>query len=324
MFKRVSNSSSLAFKMQRHLSKLTLVVLVLCCAYSVQCEITILPDTFYYNITTTPRADLFYLHHQHQFGTNMKELEQSLVDFRAKYYARLDVIAYNVEVLETKLEEVDNKLNPLVLLDDINDYCVHKYRAKLPQIAQLTVKMKECTLKGNNAYSGLVSAAEATVRNLKSYYTSNFATAVNDCKKKHTGHFTESKYTQCILTAGTNAATKTYADTNVFENQMKAAECNADMKIREVFDCYNLQVLSTFETIGEVKTLVENCIAGHEFCPTCGDDAALSKGRCPYHMSWHLADSDLSSEKINNPFKGITKTTPCLQVNFITKGIAIN
>ncbi|XP_018784348.1 PREDICTED: uncharacterized protein LOC108966069 isoform X1 [Bactrocera latifrons] len=312
--------------MSRTLGKLTLVLLVMCCAYGVQvnCEITILPDVLYYNITTTPRADLFYLHHQRQFAINVKELEQSLVDFRAKYYARLDVIAYNIELLETKLEEVDNKLNPLVLLDDINDYCVHKYRAKLPQIAQLTVKMKECTLKGNNAYSGFVSGAEATVRNLKSYYTSTFATAVNDCKKKHAGHYTESNYTQCISTAVANAATKTYADTNVFENQMKAAECNAAMKIREVFDCYNLQVFPTFKTIGEVMGLVENCIAGQEFCPTCGDDTALTKGRCPYHMSWHLADSDLSSEKINNPFKGITKTTPCLQVNFITKGIAVN
>lgn len=254
----------------------------------------------------------------------MKELEESLANFKTNFYARLDVIAFNIELLEAKLEEVDNKLNPLVLLDDINDYCVHKYRAKLPQIAQLTTKLKECTLKGNNAYSGLVSAVETTVRNLKNYYTSTLTSAVNDCRKKHAGHFTETNYTQCISTAVTNASAKTYADTNTFQNQMKTAECNAAMKVREVFDCYNVQVFSTFKAIGEVMASVENCIGGQEFCPTCGDDTAVTKGRCPYHMSWHLADSDLTSEKINNPFKGITKTTPCLQLNFITNGVALN
>ncbi|XP_011181842.2 uncharacterized protein LOC105211870 [Zeugodacus cucurbitae] len=309
--------------MQRRLNKLTVLLLVLSCAYNVQGEITILPDVLYYNLTTTSRADLFHMHHLRQFGINVKELEQSLVDFKDKYHARLDVIGYNIELLETKLEEVDNKLNPLMLLGDINDYCVNKHRAKLPQIAQLTIKMKECTLKGTNSYNGFVSGAEATVRNLKNYYTSNFATAVNECKKKHANQLAERNYTQCISTAVTNAATKTYADTNVFQNQMKTAECNAAMKIREVFDCYNLQVFSTFNTIGEVMGLVENCIAGQEFCPSCGDDTVLTKGRCPYHLSWHLADSDMTSEKINNPFKGIAKTTPCLQVNFITKGIAV-
>ncbi|XP_054746933.1 uncharacterized protein LOC129252763 [Anastrepha obliqua] len=304
--------------MKRHICihKITLALFVLCIC-GVKCEITIVPDALYYNITTTPRADLYHMHNQRQFTVNVKELEQSLLNFKASYHARLDVIGLNIDLLETKLEEVDNRLNPLMLLDDINDYCVQKHRVKLPQITQLTIKMKKCTLKGTNAYAGIVSAAERTLRNLKSYYTNTLASAVNDCKTKHAGNFAESNYTTCVSTAVNNAATKTHADTNKFQNQMKTAECTAGTKVREIFDCYSVKVFSAIKIIGEVMELVENCITGQKFCPSCGDETAFTKGRCPYHLGWHLAESDLTSEKINNPFKGISKTTPCLQINFI-------
>lgn len=103
---------------------------------------------------------------------------------------------------------------------------------------------------------------------------------------------------------------------------MSTSECSSNTKIDEAFDCYSFNVYQTFTSIGEVNGLIENCMAGHDYCPPCDNDVDnldQVKGRCPYQMAWHLADDDLTGDKIVNPFKGINSTTPCLQVNFITK-----
>lgn len=106
---------------------------------------------------------------------------------------------------------------------------------------------------------------------------------------------------------------------------MTAAECSSNTKIDEAFDCYSVQVYQTFTTMGEVNGLIENCIAGHDFCAPCDDEnSEITKGRCPYQMAWHLVDNDLTGDKIVNPFKGINSTTPCLQINFITKNFGVS
>lgn len=100
---------------------------------------------------------------------------------------------------------------------------------------------------------------------------------------------------------------------------MTAALCSANTKVDEAFDCYSTHVYQTFNAIGEAAGLIDNCVAGHDLCPPCDSEEqhVITKGRCPYQMAWHLADDDLTGEKIINPFKGINSTTPCLQVNFI-------
>lgn len=97
---------------------------------------------------------------------------------------------------------------------------------------------------------------------------------------------------------------------------MKQASFTASIKIKEAFDCHSTIVYSSLTQIGAVVGLVDSCAAGHEFCPKCSTSETSSTGRCPYVMNLQLTDQELGSERIPNPFKGVSKATPCLKILF--------
>ncbi|XP_037951007.1 uncharacterized protein LOC119681791 [Teleopsis dalmanni] len=306
--------------MATHIKIISLMIFACFVCKSISNNIVTLPDAFYYNLTTTSRVDFFVIHHQRQLAANTKALDEKLEDFKKSYNSRLDTIALHGDFLQAKLNELENKLNPLELLEDVNDYCIQKYRSKIPVWATIKTNLGNYIAKANQAYASLVSGAASTLQNLKNYYANQFANGLKDCKKKKE---TETNYTICFTNVVKTTTAVTSTNTNTFMNQMSSAECSANLKLKETFDCYGIQVFNTLDAIGGINGLVENCINGHEFCPSCSDQLSATEGRCPYQIGWHLGEDDVTSEKITNPFKGVTKSTPCLQINFIRKSALV-
>uniref|UniRef100_A0A1A9VUU0 Uncharacterized protein n=1 Tax=Glossina austeni TaxID=7395 RepID=A0A1A9VUU0_GLOAU len=251
-------------------------------------QVTIMPEAWYSSQSATARVDNYILQHQRQFEQQLKDIDRQLDDFRNSYVLRLSVIEAYDQIVADKLKEMENKFYPLEMLNEVNDFCVEKYRDKIPIAHSVKSHLKECMRKASSALSTMLKNPEDTLKNMRNHFIKT---------------------------------TDTYFITNLnnFLNQINSAGCMANTKFDEAFDCYSAQVYSTFTAIGEAAGFISNCMAGHDVCPPCNDEnLSAVKGRCPYHMAWHLEDDDLSGETIFNPFKGINNTTPCLQINFIT------
>ncbi|KAI8119717.1 hypothetical protein FF38_14003 [Lucilia cuprina] len=300
---------------------LLLIVVIMAWSTGVQSKIEFMPEAMYVTNSPTAKVDNYILQHQRQFEEQMRTLDKYLEDFRKKFELRLEVIEYYDAVMDVKLRDMKDKLDPMEMLGDVNDVCVEKYRGKIPADNVLKVNLKTCINKANTAFSSVLNNAENTLKNLRNHYNNPFNNSLKDCRRKFEKD--ETKYKNCASMAIKTTTTYFNTNTNTFYSQMTTAECSSNTKIDEAFDCYSAHVYQTFSTMGEVNGLIENCLAGHDFCVSCdNEDASIIKGRCPYQMAWHLADDDLTGDKIVNPFKGINSTTPCLQVNFITKSFS--
>uniref|UniRef100_A0A1B0BQV0 Uncharacterized protein n=1 Tax=Glossina palpalis gambiensis TaxID=67801 RepID=A0A1B0BQV0_9MUSC len=253
-----------------------------------------MPEAWYSSQSATARVDNYILQHQRQFEQQLKDIDRQLEDFRSSYALRLSVIEAYDQIVADKLKEMENKFYPLEMLNEVNDFCVEKYRDKIPIAHTVKSNLKESMRKASSALSAMVKNPEDTLKNMRNHFIK---------------------------------ATDTYFITNLnnFLNQMNSAACMANTKFDDAFDYYSMQIYATFTAIGEAAGFISNCMAGHDVCSPCNDEnLSAVKGRCPYHMAWHLEDDDLSGETIFNPFKGINKTTPCLQINFITNDFVNN
>ncbi|XP_075144585.1 uncharacterized protein LOC142219519 [Haematobia irritans] len=282
----------------------------------VESNITVMPEARFFDMPS--KVENYVLQHQRQFEDHIKELDRHLEEIRSKYDMRLDVIEYYSSVVDVRLDDLQNKLDPMEMLGGINDHCVQKYRGKIPAEGVLKETLKTCINKAKQSFTPLLNGAENTLRNIKNHYNNQFTNSMKECKRKHEKD--ETKYHTCAANGIKTTTTYFSTNTNNFLNQLTSAECSANTKIDEAFDCYSTNVYQTFSSIGEITGLIENCIAGYELCQPCpNDDPDYIKGRCPYQMGWHLADQDITAENIVNPFRGVNSTTPCLQINFITK-----
>ncbi|XP_073820177.1 uncharacterized protein isoform X1 [Musca autumnalis] len=303
--------------------KIFLVAVVLTSnTLGVRSNIVVMPEAMYSNSNPAAKVENYVLQHQRQFEDHIKDLDNQLENMRNNFNMRLDVVEFYNVVVDVKLGELQNKLDPMEMLGDVNDYCVEKYRGKIPAEGTIKETLKTCINKAKTAFTPLLTSPENTLKNIKNHYNNQFTNAMKECKRKFSKD--ETKYQNCAATGIKTTSNYFTTNTNTFLTQMTTVDCNANTKIDEAFDCYSTNVYQTFTSIGEVTGLVENCVAGHEFCPPCeNEDLNVTKGRCPYQMAWHLADDDLTGDKIVNPFKGINSTTPCLQVNFITKNFNV-
>ncbi|KAL9898871.1 uncharacterized protein ACN427_006808 [Glossina fuscipes fuscipes] len=288
-----------------------------------QKQVTIMPEAWYASQSATARVDNYILQHQRQFEQQLKDIDRQLEDFRSSYALRLSVIEAYDQIVADKLKEMENKFYPLEMLNEVNDFCVEKYRDKIPIAHSVKSNLKESMRKASSALSAIVKNPEDTLKNMRNHFVAQFTNGIKECKRKF--EKIEAKYHSCA--SGVIKATDTYFITNLnnFLNQMNSAACMANTKFDDAFDYYSMQIYATFTAIGEAAGFISNCMAGHDVCSPCNDEnLSAVKGRCPYHMAWHLEDDDLSGETIFNPFKGINKTTPCLQINFITNDFVNN
>ncbi|XP_013115473.2 uncharacterized protein LOC106093045 isoform X1 [Stomoxys calcitrans] len=306
--------------MQLVLANIAIVLIIMAgSSRGVESNIVLMPEA---RFETPSKVENYILQHQRQFEDHIRGMDRDLNDVRSKYEMRLEVIQFYSTVVDVKLDDLQDRFDPMEMLGGIHDYCVQKYRAKIPAEGVMQETLKTCISKAKQSFVPLLNSAENTLRNIKNHFNNQFINSMKECKKRHEKN--ETKYHSCAAEGIKKTSTFFTSNTNIFLSQMTIAECSANTKIDEAFDCYSTNVYQTFTSIGEVTGLIENCVAGHEVCPPCANEDPNSiKGRCPYQMAWHLADDDLTGEKIVNPFKGVNNTTPCLQINFIIKDLDI-
>lgn len=292
------------------------------------------------NLAVPSRTTNYITQNFQQYNGTLSTLEIYLSQFKIKYFERIETLQLNEDFLDEELNKALRQINPLEALDDVNSFCVNKYRGNLPELNIVKTTLASCNEKANNAYNSIVSAPLTTLRNLRNYYANQFSNELKACAKRHENN--ETLYGNCVVTTvvicsfgnyynkyiilllsfkvkSTNSVTTN--NIKIFHNQLKQCECTARYKIKETFDCLTPIVFSSLSKIGAVIGMVESCVAGHEFCPTTGETVDL--GRCPSHMSLHVGDDGvIKADEMQQLLKGVGKTSPCLQINFIRKDLA--
>lgn len=157
-----------------------------------------MPEALYNNSNPNAKVDNYILQHQRQFEDHIKGLENHLEDSRKYFNMRLDVIEFYNSVVDVKLQDMQDKLDPMEMLGDVNDYCVEKYRGRIPAEGVMKENLKVCINKAKTAFTPMLNAAENTLRNIKNHYNNQFTNSMKDCKKKFEKN--ESKYQNCAAT----------------------------------------------------------------------------------------------------------------------------
>ena len=158
-----------------------------------------MPEAMYTSASPTAKVDNYILQHQRQYEEQMKDLDKYLEDFRKKFDLRLEMIEYYDAIVDVKLRDMKDKLDPLEMLGDINDHCVEKYRGKIPADNTLKETLKTCIKKAKTAFASLVTSPENTLKNIRNHYNNNFANVIRDCKRKYEKD--EIKYHNCAANA---------------------------------------------------------------------------------------------------------------------------
>ena len=158
-----------------------------------------MPEAMYTSASPTAKVDNYILQHQRQYEEQMKDLDKYLEDFRKKFDLRLEMIEYYDAIVDVKLRDMKDKLDPLEMLGDINDHCVEKYRGKIPADNTLKETLKTCIKKAKTAFASLFTSPENTLKNIRNHYNNNFANAIRDCKRKYEKD--EIKYHNCAANA---------------------------------------------------------------------------------------------------------------------------
>lgn len=158
-----------------------------------------MPEAMYSGTSPTAKVDNYILQHQRQFEKQMNDLDEYLEDFRKEFDMRLEMIEFYDAIVDVKLRDMKEKLDPMEMLGDINDHCVEKYRGRIPADNVLKENLKTCIRKAKTAIAPSLTNPENTLKNIRNHYNNNFANAIKECKRKFEKD--ETKYQNCAANA---------------------------------------------------------------------------------------------------------------------------
>uniref|UniRef100_A0A1B0ACM9 Uncharacterized protein n=1 Tax=Glossina pallidipes TaxID=7398 RepID=A0A1B0ACM9_GLOPL len=147
-----------------------------------QKQVTVMPEAWYSSQSATARVDNYILQHQRQFEQQLKDIDQQLEDFRNSYTLRLSVIEAYDQIVADKLKEMENKFYPLEMLNEVNDFCVEKYRDKIPIAHSVKSHLKECMRKSSSALSAMLKNPEDTLKNMRNHFVAQFSNGIKEYK----------------------------------------------------------------------------------------------------------------------------------------------
>lgn len=140
----------------------------------------------------------YITHNYQQYNSTLATLEIYLAQFKTKYFERIEALQHNEAFLDEELDKALRQINPLEALDDVNSFCVNKYRGKLPDLNIIKTNLATCDTNANNAYNSIIVAPLTTLRNLRNYYANQFTNELKACQKRHENN--ETLYVNCVLT----------------------------------------------------------------------------------------------------------------------------
>ncbi|KAH8384582.1 hypothetical protein KR093_001626, partial [Drosophila rubida] len=266
---------------------------------------------------------------QRQYEDKVKSFEDEIAAFRETYGRELRAISVQADLLQLKLDEATYRLRPIELIDSWHNQCVQNYSATIPTVATVRAALTSCTTAAQSNLNGYLQNAQNTQNSLKSYHTTNLKNLLNDCEKRHPQ--SQQNYTICVtnavstklsfiefrslyqlsLTQIATANANTVSYQKNFITYMQQANCSANTRITQAWECSFNTVYSTITTLGVATRLIDDCIANRMACAS----VACTAG-CKNHMTVSLTQADFLNTTISNPFIGLSSKLGCLEIKF--------
>lgn len=133
---------------------------------------------------------------QQQYDGVLKEYESMLANARSSYTRELRAIDVQIDLLAVKLEEAAERLLPIHLIDAWHKQCVKNHSPDIPLIVAVRNAMTSCSTSAQNQLTSYLSNCQSDYNSLKSYYTTTFRTALNNCEKNNPS--SQLNYSTCI------------------------------------------------------------------------------------------------------------------------------
>ncbi|KAH8300077.1 hypothetical protein KR044_009522, partial [Drosophila immigrans] len=257
----------------------------------------------------TAHMDDYIRLNQRQYEAKSKKFEDEIATFRETYGRELRAISVQADLLQLKLDEATERLRPIELIDSWHNQCVQNYSATIPTVASVRAALTSCTTAAQNNLNGYLQNAQNTYNSYKSYHTNNVKNMLTDCEKKHPA--SQQNYTNCVTSAIATANVNTIANQKNFITYMEQANCAANTRITQAWECSFTTVHNTISTLGVAVRLIDDCIANKMSCAS----VSCTTG-CKNHMVVSLSEADFLNNTINNPFIGLSSKLGCLEIKF--------
>ncbi|EDW71422.1 uncharacterized protein [Drosophila virilis] len=246
---------------------------------------------------------------QRQYDAKLKNWEDELALFRKTFTSELRAINVHADQLEVKLEEAKARLNPIELIDSWHKHCVQNYSATIPLIANVRSALNGCFNTANSNLNSILTNAQNSFNSLKNFYNSNLKTLLSDCEKRNPK--SQMNYTICVENVISTTNTFTQNNQKNFNNYMQQAQCTADIRTTQAWECAFNTVYSTSSSLGTAIRLIDDCIANKLACASVSCTSS-----CTNQMIISWKENDFLNATIKNPFYGLDSKLSCLEMKF--------
>lgn len=274
------------------------------CVLSTKAQSVQVYDDRYLNATNNVQ-DFIALSYR-QYEAQIAEYEARISAFRDAYGKQLKPLDSQRILIEQKVNELEDRLNPLQLLGETSKYCVQKYRYNLTTITDVRTPITNCISSATSNLNGYVSSPENTKNTFRNYLNNNIRSTLNNCERNHNASLTN--YTICVT--DTIAVANAYASNNrnTFNTQMRNAECSADNRIQVAVECSFTTVFSAISNVGQVTRLIDDCLNNVNDCPRCD-------GACPDTTYIQFDKDYYYNRTITNPFYNRISDSGCMALS---------
>uniref|UniRef100_A0A1A9X172 Protein TsetseEP domain-containing protein n=1 Tax=Glossina brevipalpis TaxID=37001 RepID=A0A1A9X172_9MUSC len=264
----------------------------------------------YNNETLT--IDSYIEFYKRQHSAKIRNFKTRLQTFLGLYEHNFEIIQQQGRFLHQHMQFLEHNLYPMEYLSRINKHCIARYHGSIPSITTFKDTMELCVEMAKVSSKNLLDKAQRCIDQLKEYYDTIFLSAAANIRN------VKDNAMMLLDNEVLKANEYTFETKNRFDNELQSAEYLAGTFIKFALNCSLSVHFNAAFALVEVKSKIQSCLRGHEFC-ACKDSYACNNVR-EVNATVLNAKIIVSSNDVDSGNKSKT----CILLKTETKPILIN
>uniref|UniRef100_A0A1B0ACM6 Secreted protein n=1 Tax=Glossina pallidipes TaxID=7398 RepID=A0A1B0ACM6_GLOPL len=220
-----------------------------------------------FNETLT--IDTYIEFYKRQHSARIRNFKNRLRAFMSIYENKIELIREQERFLYYHRQFLESNLYTMEYLSGLNKHCIARYRGNVPSVTSIRQTMELCVEMAKDNSKNLLNNAQQTVDHLNEYYETTFLNAAAKIRTmKNDG--------LALLDDEVLKANEyVHEIKRRFDNDLESAEFQARAFTKLALNCSLSVHFDTAIALVEVKSKIQSCLKGQEFC-TCKDTYACN------------------------------------------------
>uniref|UniRef100_A0A1A9VUU1 Uncharacterized protein n=1 Tax=Glossina austeni TaxID=7395 RepID=A0A1A9VUU1_GLOAU len=220
-------------------------------------------------LNETLTIDTYIEFYKRQHSARIRNFKNRLRAFMSVYENKIELIREQERFLYRHMQFLESNLYTMEYLSGLNKYCIARYRGNVPSVTSIKQTMQLCVEMAKDNAKNLLNDAQRTIDHLNEYYETTFLNAA--AKIRNLRNDGLALLDDDVLKANEYA----FEIKRRFDNDLESAECQARTFTRLALNCSLSVHFDTAIALVEVKSKIQSCLKGQEFC-TCKDTYACN------------------------------------------------